>query len=352
MRLINIFFIVLLVWGCGKEHPDKNIPEIPLNQLKLLALNEGLFQQNNASLSLVNLTTGEVFTDVFSQVNNRLLGDTGNDLMQYGGKLYVVVNNSNTVEVLDAKTLFVKKQISMQTATGGKQPRNISCGNGKVFVTCFDGFLDVIDTTSLLVEKRIPVGLNPEDVLVTNDKIVVSNSGGLNFPTADSTLSVIDLNTLTELGRITVGKNPGMLIADDAGFVYVIARGNYGSIPSRMVRVDLNSFTSYTPYAFDVSAVYPFKDHFIVHAYNYTSHASVVSLFDPVSQAIVSTNFIDASQFTTLYGVFYSTKTDRIYCTDAMNYTNSGYIKQFNSLGQYETSYHVGLNPNKMLLLE
>jgi len=352
MRLINLFVLILIAYGCGKDNPDKNIPSLPANQLKLLVLNEGLFQQNNASLSLVNLTTVEVFADVFSQINNRFLGDTGNDLVQYGGKIYVVVNNSNTIEVLDAKSLVVQKQISMQTSTGGKQPRNISCGNGKLFVTCFDGFLDVIDTTSLVVEKRIPVGLNPEDVLVTNGKIVVTNSGGLNFPQADSTVSVIDLNSLTELGRITVGKNPGMLIADNTGFVYAVARGNYGSIPSRMVRIDLTNFTASVPYSFPVSAVYAFKDQFIVHAFDYNNNLSSISLFDPQAQQIVSSNFIDVNQFSTLYGICYSPKTERIYCADAMNYTNTGYIKQFTVLGQFEKSFHVGLNPNKMLMIE
>jgi YVTN family beta-propeller protein len=67
--------------------------------------------------------------------------------------------------------------------------------------------------------QRIAVGQNPEGLAVSNGKLYVANSGGLNFPDVDSTVSVIDLTTHTELLKITVGKNPGGVCVDSEGDV-------------------------------------------------------------------------------------------------------------------------------------
>jgi hypothetical protein len=56
----------------------------------------------------------------------------------------------------------------------------------------------------------------------------------------DSTVSVIDLNAKSELTKIVVGKNPGSIVTDHQGDVYVISRGNYSTIPSRMKKIDQN----------------------------------------------------------------------------------------------------------------
>ena len=48
------------------------------------------------------------------------------------------------------------------------------------------------------------------------------------MPNVDSTISVIDLVDYEEIKKITVGKNPGGVLTDSDGDVYVITRGNYG----------------------------------------------------------------------------------------------------------------------------
>lgn len=85
------------------------------------------------------------------------MGDTGNDLLRYGSKIYVVMNVSSTIEVLDATTGNHLHQLSMVTSTHAKQPRKIVGYGANVFVSCFDGYVDVIDTSGFKVIKRIKV---------------------------------------------------------------------------------------------------------------------------------------------------------------------------------------------------
>lgn len=350
MRLISFCFLILLFFSCKKDKPE---PEVVASQLKngMLVLCEGLFQQNNATLSWINLDNDAINTDFFNAKNGRLLGDTGNDMEVYGGKIYIVVNNSNTLEVLSKSTGVVIKQIQMVDGAVGKQPRSIVFAGSKAYITCYDGFVDVLDTVSLSITQRIQVGANPEGLAVSNGKLFVANSGGLNA-VVDSTVSVIDLSTNQEITKITVGKNPGSVKVDSQGEVYVIARGNYGTIPSRMVRINPLTNTLEQTFSFDASGMEPMNNYFIISFYNYTTETSEIKLFNTDTETIENNSFISTAMITTLFGVRYNSLENKIYCLDAMGYTNTGYVRRYSADGVYEKSYHVGLNPNNIVFYE
>ncbi|MCF8415895.1 MAG: hypothetical protein K9G40_06605 [Crocinitomicaceae bacterium] len=350
MRYVISLFLLSLIVSCKKEPIEPVVPESLSNGF--LVLNEGLFQQNNSSISWVDNQSTVVNIDFFLSKNNRLLGDTGNDMQVYGGKIYVVVNGSSLVEVLEKSTGKSLKQINMFVGTTAKSPRSITFHGNKAYISCYDGFVDVLDTTSLSIVQRIQVGSNPEGLAVSNGKLFVANSGGLNFPNVDSTLSVIDLTTYQEIQKITVGKNPGSVIVDQEGDVYVIARGNYGSNPSRMVRINASSLAVEEQFPFDALGFSHMNDNFLITFYNYSTQSSSVRLFDPLNETLLNSNFINTSDIQTLYGVSYNPYNDKIYCLDAMNFTNTGYVRRYSSQGVYETSYHVGLNPSKILFYE
>lgn len=63
-------------------------------------LNEGLWGGNDASLSRVNLASGQIDNTAFSAANARDLGDLAQDILVYGTKAYVTVTFSNTLEVV------------------------------------------------------------------------------------------------------------------------------------------------------------------------------------------------------------------------------------------------------------
>jgi len=352
MHYVKLIFlaIALVLVSCKKDKPEPVVDGTLSNGI--LVLCEGLYQQNNASVSWISLTSEAVENSFFEAKTTRSLGDTGNDMQRYGGKIYIVVNVSSTIEVMDAMTFAPIKQIVMTANGTSKQPRALACSNGKVYVSCFDGFVDVIDTTSLNVEQRIAVGLNPEGMAVSGSYLYVANSGGLNTPTMDSTLSVIDLTTHTEINKITVGLNPGAVVADDQGDIYVIARGNYGTVPTKVVHIGAQGSATVEIMPFTAAGFAKMGAKFLIYQYNFASGTANVLLFNPFSESVESSNFLDLSEVTTLYGIQYNPKNDRIYCVDAMNYTNTGYVREFSSAGSYLRSFHVGLNPGKLLFYE
>ena len=115
--LLPIIFII--TFSCVKEPEEEPTVSVDLSEDttqisdsamlgeekhygKLLVLNEGLFRQGNASLSIIDLKDTSVVNNVFLNLNGQKLGDTGNDMRLYGGKIYIVLHGSSTVEVINS----------------------------------------------------------------------------------------------------------------------------------------------------------------------------------------------------------------------------------------------------------
>lgn len=340
---------VLFLFSCKKETPeDENL--VSTFEGGIMVLNEGLFQQNNSSLSWINLSSGSVNNELFAQKAGRDLGDTGNDLKRYGNKIYIVVNVSSTVEIIDAKNGNPISQIQMVEGGIPKQPRYITFYGNKAYVSCYDGYVDVIDTASLVIENRIQVGSNPEDMVISNGKLFVANSGGLNYPNVDSTVSVIDLTSQTELSKIIVGKNPGPMEVDQNGNVYTIARGNYSSIPSKLVQIDPISNNVIQTYSFKCSSIEKMNDKLLIMTDN--AGTPSIDVFNPLTATFTATNLIDLTGITTPYKLHFDENLQQIYLTDAINYTNTGNLLIYSATGSLIKYFNVGLNPSSIVIYE
>ncbi|PWH85379.1 YncE family protein [Brumimicrobium oceani] len=350
MNSIKYFLITLLFLVSCKKETVEDIPMANSLENGILVLNEGLFQHNNSSLSWVNLATNEAKHEVFLNKNSRPLGDTGNDMIAYGGKIYIAVTGSSTLEVLDRKTLQSIKQIQFNYNNQSQEPRNISFHEGNVFVSSFDGYVSVIDTTALKIQQRIKVGRNPEGLCIQNQSLYVANSGGLDFQNVDTTVFEIDLNSMSVVDTFVVGANPGDMISDDFNNVYVVKRGNYSSDPSELIRINTMDQTV-SNLGIPVSTLSKRGNLMYLSYFNHNTASSEVSIFDCSTQSLIDPSFIDNQEITTLYGVE-AFKENQIICLDAMSFTNTGYLRFFNQFGNQTKSIQVGLNPNSILHYE
>lgn len=355
MRSINLFIIAasLLLISCKKKKDDDTTVVSDNISNGMIVLCEGLFQQNNSTVSWVDFSTGQIANNMFEQKTDRSLGDTGNDLLEYGGKIYIAVNVSSTIEVMEAATFKSLKQINMEAGGVSKQPRFMIGVGSNVFISCYDGFVDVLDTASLTITQRIQVGSNPENLRVSNNKLYVANSGGLNYPVMDSTVSVIDLSTMTELYKITVGLNPGDVEVDNNGDVYVITRGDYGTVLSRMVKIDPVADMVVQQFSFDASEIAPYTSGYMLVSYaDFSSGANQIGLFNTGTESMENATMLDLSNVQTAYEVKYIASKNRIYIMDAMDFTTTGYVHEFATSGNLIQSFHVGLNPTDLIVYE
>jgi len=332
-----------------------NLPTTPGETGKMYVLSEGLFNMNNSTLGLLNFENSTLNTNFFLYQNNRGLGDTGNDMKSYGGKLWIVVNVSSQVEVVDFKSGVSIKRIPFFSASNvARQPRYIAFSGSKAYVCSFDGTVARIDTTSLNIEAVTTVGRNPDGIAVANGKLYVSNSGGLDAPNYSKTVSVIDLNSFSETQKIEVGLNPYKIQTDNEGDVYVISRGDNSSLKAKLVRID--SQTDKVVQTFDNLPAVNFtirNDTAYLYNYDYTSNNYSIKSFNCKTEQIITENFIsDGSTIEHPFGIYAHPANGNIYLTDAKNYTTKGDLLCFNRIGKllYKVE-SVGLNPNTIIAL-
>ncbi len=363
MKLYKIYLafipILLGMAACTPEPKDDvlEIPNMPQNDSTAIVwvLNEGLFNMNNATLTYFNFTDKHPVQDYFKQQNARGLGDTGNDLQLYGSKMYCIVNVSSQVEVIDPQTGKSIKQIPL-FGDGGvpRQPRYIAFDKNKAYVCSFDGTVARIDTASLQVEAVVKVGQNPDGICVANNKLYVSNSGGLNFPDYDNTVSVIDIVSFTEIQKIQVKPNPYRIQADAYGDVYVVSRGNPDEGQYCLQRINSQTdkleqtFTNLNTLNFTIAGDYAY-----MYSYNFFTDVMWIKVLNVKTEQIERENFItDGTQLHTPYGINVDPNTGDVYITDAGDFTVTGDVYCFSKEGKLKFKFGAGLNPNSMVFVK
>lgn len=186
-----------------------------------------MYSKIESSLTAIDYASSTATQNVFKTANGRTLGNTANDGIVYGNKIYLAVDQSNTIEVIDKKTKQSIKQIKTTELLGnaeGAHPRHIIAGGGNVYFTTYGGYVAAVDTTSFTLQKKWQVGNYPEGLVFGNHTLYVANS---NYGAGGGNISCINLsNDNVETKNIEGVNNPtGIYYA--AGLLYVLDNQYY-----------------------------------------------------------------------------------------------------------------------------
>lgn len=336
--------------ACHKDKNDPTPDKPTAERAGIYVLNQGNFGGNNGSLSYYDYASKNLTADIFANANGKGLGDTPNDAKIYGSKMYIAVNVSSTVEVVNAKTGKEIKQIAFKDGSTDRQPRSIAFYKGNALITSYDGTVAVLDTASLTVSKFITVGRNPEQLVVSNGKLYVANSGGLSFGNPDNTVSVIDLNTLRETKKITVIADPVSIAADAYGHVYVLSSGDYANIAPGMSIID--NTTDAVVSKSTLSGAYGTSIVVSGDLAYFISSDNQITVYNTKTLSLAKANFItDGTAIKTPYNLNYDETTGELFVTDAKDFASPGTLFAFDKTGKKEYTLQVGINPGAILFL-
>ena len=218
----------------------------------LYLLNEGNMGSNKCSLDFVDFENGYYVRNLYAEKNPNVvkeLGDVGNDVQIYGSKMYAVINCSHKVEVLDARSCQRLGQVDIPNC------RYIAFDKGFAYVSAYVGPVGIdpnaqlgavfqVDTATLEITAEVTVGYHPDELVIQDGLIYVANSGGYRKPNYDNTVSVIDIETMTQIRKIPVGINLHRIRADKYGKLWVSSRGDYEKIPSRLFVLEKDKRTN------------------------------------------------------------------------------------------------------------
>lgn len=223
-KIIVAILFIGIVLSCNKEDNPQVKPEPTVNGYYIL--NSGKWGSNNSNLSYYNKDTKQLTENVFEAVNGKKLGDTGNDMIIYGSKMYIAVTESSVVFVTDLNGKIIK-EVVMENTPKNMAPRYLCSGNGKVYVTYRDGYLAEIDTTNFAA-KKVKVGISPEGVMFLSGKIYVANSDGMNNG-VNGSVSVVNPANLSVVKTIEKVTNPQTFHVFPDGSLYLITWKNYAT---------------------------------------------------------------------------------------------------------------------------
>ena len=337
-------------------------------------LNEGNMGSNKSSLDYLDLSasgsTVHYLRNIYSERNPTtvmMLGDVGNDCQIYGSRLWLVINCSNKVEVARAEDAVRIGKVDIPNC------RYVAFKDGYAYVSSYvgavygDGSQETgdsssplgsvykVDTLSLQKTDSCAVGYQPEEVVILDNQLFVANSGGYQGMTGqgyESTVSVVDLNTMQETDKIEVAPNLHRLRADKYGQLWVTSRGNYMDHKSSIYWL-VKDATGRMTVGGHLNQ--PVSDLCIVgdSLYYYGSQWSEVTMTNTVTYGIinvrtheiVSTSLSDAPEIGKIrmpYGIIVNPIHRDFYLMDAKNYVSSGELLHFLPDGTFDWKVKTG----------
>ncbi|MEC4117601.1 DUF5074 domain-containing protein [Myroides phaeus] len=359
MRLKNIYlllFSLILLTSCRKDEmillSDSSTVSIPApsDQYRgFYLLNEGNMGMNRASIDLFEYDSGVYTRDIFSERNPNItkeLGDVGNDIQIYGKKVYATINVSNFVEVFDVETGKHIKQIHVPNCRylkfkGGKAYVSSYSGKVEINPNAEIGFVAEIDTLSLEVTRKVVVGYQPEEMVIKGNKLYVANSGGYRVPNYDTTVSVVDLTTFTEIKKIEVGINLHRMQMDRNGDIYVSSRGDYYNEEPSLYVIDSNTDKVKQKLDIPISnmTIDDDKLYYYATSYKHNTGQNTISygILNTNTKQIITDNIITDGtdkQILIPYGIAVNPETKDIYMTDAQDYVGTGFVYCYSPEGK------------------
>lgn len=372
--------LLLVVMLCGCRYDELVVPteydivsETPSPDTHIRGfylVNEGNMGSNKCTLDYFDYFTGLYARNFYAERNPHVvkeLGDVGNDIGIYGSKLYVVVNCSHKVEIMDAYSGARLGQVDIPNC------RYIRFYRGKAYVSSYvgpvlidpsapKGAIFEVDTTSFAVTRKVSVGYQPEEMEILDDYMYVANSGGYRAPNYDNTVSVVQMVDFKQVQQIPVGINLHRLKKDRYGKLWVTSRGDYQTRPSRLYvmqkKPGYNQMVVTDTLAIACSNMAFFGDYMYYYAteWNNFSASNTISygIIDVRTKQVLADNFIsDGTEhdITIPYGIAIHPETGDIFITDAKNYVSSGTLYCFSQQGKKKWSVRTGDIPAHITFL-
>ena len=329
-------------------------------------LNEGNMGSNKATLDYFDYATGVYTRNIFAERNPGValeLGDVGNDLGIYGGRLYAVINCSNLVEVMDVETARHIAEIPLPNC------RYIAFDGGYAYVSSYAGAVEFdpeyrrgyvakIDTVTMQVVDTCGVGYQPEEMAVVDGRLYVANSGGYMAPDYDLTVSVIDLATFEVCNEIEVAPNLHQVKIGGDGMLYISSRGDYYGHQSSTWIVDPSTDDEVVRELQLLQnsdmAVYGDSLYVISHSWSNVSldYSTGYAVFDTREGITVTRNFVTdgtEEEITTPYCIAVNPSNGDIFLTDAKDHVTPGRIHCYGQDGVRKWSATTGDIPGHIV---
>lgn len=335
-----LLYLILLVAFSACESQPIITPEYPviLNPKGgLFILNEGNFQFGNATLDFYDFITQKLSSNAFETTNNRKLGDVLQSITHHGGKGYLVVNNSQKIEVINMNTLA-----SEATITGFVSPRYMVVnGFQKAYVSeYYNGGIKVVDLNTNQIIHTIPLVGNCNELLIYNNKLYVTVSN-------KKILYVINTQSDVVMDSINVAYGPSSLRIDKNNDLWVLSSGRTitgGDFENgALQKINMEADT-----IVNMQYITRQSDHGPIKLRSnakkdvlYWINKSIYK--HPINENVVSSNPWILSFNNNFWALNYDSLTDEVYVGDAIDFVQRSTVNRYDETATLRGTFKAGV---------
>jgi hypothetical protein len=334
--------------GCSKDpvretRIDEDTVTATTYENGIFIVNEGNYNWGNASVTFLDNDLNIVIQDIFTKSNDRNLGDVAQSMTIIDSLGYLLVNNSNRIEVVS-----LKKFKSVKAISGLHSPRFIQVINSrKAYITNLLNYISILDLQTNSITGSIQTNSWTENLVLFDKFMLVASIGSFSEPSAgrNAQILIIDTETDSIVGRIPSGKEPIGISMDKEHRAWVLCSGGYDHF-------EAPSLLRINPESREIEKVYIFQDSREVPSRLCINPAGDTLYFlkggvyqMPIHSVDLPERPLIAQDGRRLYGLNIQPTTGRIYVSDAIDYVQNGTAYQYDVHGNLLKQYSTGRIP-------
>ncbi len=328
---------VLLFVSCKKDIPPVSEKSTTISQGNngVYITNEGNFQFGNAMVSYYADGMTDAVEDLFQPANHRPLGDVCQSIYLFNRKVYIIVNNSGKIEVVNPSTF-----VSTATISGLKSPRYfLPVSNSKAYISdMYANAISVVDLNSNTVTGTIPCPGQTQELLLAYGKVFVTNEHSNKLYVINSSNDMIS-------DSIIIGYGSNSIVEDKNSKLWILCAGKSGNPKASLHRINPVDNTIEYSWSFDKKTDSPWRLNInggrdILYFLNKNCYGMAVT-----DTLLPSTELI-ASNGRNFYGLGINPNNGNIYISDAIDYVQRGKVYIYKPDGNVVTNFLAGIIPN------
>lgn len=339
MRRIYFSLIALSLTIVGCEDVESPRPQVVATS-DVVILNEGNFGQGNATIDLYNSTDQSYRKDVFRSNNQgRPIGDVVQSMSVEDNLGYIVVNNSQKVEIVDLATFK-----SVGAIQGLNSPRYfLSIGSDKAYVSdLYEDAIQIVSKSQQAIVGRIPTGGWSEKMVKIGDTVYVTDM-------TKNQLLRIDSKADTIMSHTQLIRQPSSLVVDKNDRLWVMCTGGFDEVKPTLYQLSTSGnkikefeFQSLIESPGSLVIADNGEDLFYLNQGVYHLHINDTTL---ENTPIVPENG------RLLYSLAIHPKSSELYVADAIDYQQNGIVYRYTQAGQLITQFKAGIIPGSFEFL-
>ncbi len=352
--LFVLFVLLCISSACNKEttapvskNIEKGLPEF--FKEGFFVLNEGNFGWGLATIDFYSLKEQKMYNDVFAKANPKgLLGNVLQSMAADNDYFYLVVNNSQKIEVLSKQNFEVKK-----TIRGFNSPRYLAFDKSilpkKAYVTeLYSNIIQEFNLSSNTITNRINTNARTEKIVAHQGVLLVA-CGDLDSKKGQLLVLDPQLSQITK--SIPLSSMPQDIIMDGSNKIWLLLGGNK---EEKAALVCLNNdYEQEKQMDFASLEDKPRKLCYDAEKklFYYLNKNSVFRV--EAEASALPTKPLIQNIGRLIYGMALAPNGETLYLTDAIDYLQKGKIFFMNAgTGQQQAVYETGVIPNEIFFVQ